>query len=74
MTFDPDGLIQATHAIRSGDLAKRRGRVGDLIGLIIEATGIEAEIGERRHGPHLDRPDSARRDIELHIGRFDANT
>jgi flagellum-specific ATP synthase len=46
MTFDPDGLIQAARAIRSGDLAKRRGRVGDLIGLIIEATGIEAEIGE----------------------------
>jgi flagellum-specific ATP synthase len=46
MAFDPDGLIQATHAIRQGDLAKRRGRVGDLIGLIIEATGIEAEIGE----------------------------
>jgi flagellum-specific ATP synthase len=46
MAFDPDGLVQATRAIRSGDLAKRRGRVGDLIGLIIEATGIEAEIGE----------------------------
>jgi flagellum-specific ATP synthase len=46
MTFDPDGLVQAAHAIRTGDLAKRRGRVGDLIGLIIEATGIEAEIGE----------------------------
>jgi flagellum-specific ATP synthase len=46
MAFDPDGLIQAAHAIRQSDLAKRRGRVGDLIGLIIEATGIEAEIGE----------------------------
>src|SRR5579863_4886705 len=46
MTFDPDGLLRAAHAIRSGDLARRRGRVGDLIGLIIEATGIEAEVGE----------------------------
>ena len=46
MAFDPDGLLQAARAIRSGDLAKRRGRVGDLIGLIIEATGIEAEVGE----------------------------
>jgi flagellum-specific ATP synthase len=46
MAFDANGLIEAGHAIRSGDLAKRRGRVGDVIGLIIEATGIEAEIGE----------------------------
>ncbi len=46
MGFDRDGLIYAARAIRSGDLARRRGRVGDLIGLIIEATGLEAEIGE----------------------------
>jgi flagellum-specific ATP synthase len=46
VAFDPQGLIQAGRAIRTGDLAKRRGRVGDLIGLIIEATGIEAEVGE----------------------------
>jgi flagellum-specific ATP synthase len=46
MGFDPDGLTHAVRAIRSGDLARRRGRVGDLIGLIIEATGLEAEIGE----------------------------
>src|SRR5277367_1242540 len=46
MGFEPDGLIHAARAIRSGDLARRRGRVGDLIGLIIEATGLEAEIGE----------------------------
>src|SRR5579863_2245060 len=39
-------LERATTAIRSSDLARRRGRVGDLIGLIIEATGLEAEIGE----------------------------
>ena len=46
MAFEPDGLVHAARAIRSADLARRRGRVGDLIGLIIEATGIEAEIGE----------------------------
>ncbi|MGC9221318.1 MAG: FliI/YscN family ATPase [Solirubrobacteraceae bacterium] len=46
MTFDPLGLPVATQAIRSTNLARRRGRVGDLIGLIIEATGLEAEIGE----------------------------
>src|SRR6201996_1400962 len=46
MAFDPNGLNHAVRAIRSGDLARRRGRVGDLIGLIIEATGLEAEIGE----------------------------
>ena len=28
------------------DLHRRRGRVSDLIGLIVEATGLEAEIGE----------------------------
>jgi flagellum-specific ATP synthase len=46
MTFEPDGLIRAGRAIRSSDLAQRRGRVGDVIGLIIEATGVESEIGE----------------------------
>jgi flagellum-specific ATP synthase len=39
-------LGRATAAIRTSDLARRRGRVGDLIGLIIEATGLQAEIGE----------------------------
>jgi flagellum-specific ATP synthase len=46
VSFEPNGLIHAARAIRSGDLARRRGRVGDLIGLIIEATGLEAEVGE----------------------------
>jgi flagellum-specific ATP synthase len=32
--------------VRQTDLARRSGRVGQLIGLIIEATGIESEIGE----------------------------
>src|SRR5579875_2287405 len=45
MAFDPDALVHAARAIRTADLARRRGRVGDLIGLIIEATGLQAEIG-----------------------------
>ncbi len=32
--------------IRHSDLHRRRGRVTDLIGLIVEATGLEAEVGE----------------------------
>ncbi len=39
-------LRRAVEAVQSSDLARRRGRVGDLIGLIIEATGLEAEVGE----------------------------
>jgi flagellum-specific ATP synthase len=46
MGFDPEGLTVAARAIRGADLARRRGRVDDLIGLIIEATGLEAEVGE----------------------------
>src|SRR3954447_19519687 len=33
-------------AISQSDLHRRRGRVSDLIGLIVEATGLEAEVGE----------------------------
>ncbi|MGA2470935.1 MAG: FliI/YscN family ATPase [Solirubrobacteraceae bacterium] len=33
-------------ALRSSDLARRDGRVSDLIGLIIEASGLQVEIGE----------------------------
>jgi flagellum-specific ATP synthase len=36
----------ATSALRDADLHRRHGRVCDLIGLIIEATGVEAEVGE----------------------------
>jgi flagellum-specific ATP synthase len=37
---------RAAVAIREADLHRRHGRVIDLIGLIIEATGLEAEVGE----------------------------
>ncbi len=46
MPPDTGALERAASAVRISDLARRRGRVGDLIGLIVEATGLEAEIGE----------------------------
>jgi len=39
-------LERATEAVRDADLHGRHGRVRDLIGLIVEATGLEAEVGE----------------------------
>src|SRR5689334_15610818 len=43
---EDDLLDEATLAIREADLHRRTGRVIDLIGLITEATGLEAEVGE----------------------------
>src|SRR4051795_6412611 len=43
---EDDLLDEATLAIREADLHRRTGRVVDLIGLITEATGLEAEVGE----------------------------
>ncbi len=39
-------LDRATASLRDADLHRRHGRVIDLIGLIVEATGLEAEVGE----------------------------
>jgi flagellum-specific ATP synthase len=39
-------LARATQALREADLARRHGFVSNLIGLIVEATGLQAEIGE----------------------------
>jgi flagellum-specific ATP synthase len=39
-------LDRAAAALRDADLHRRHGRVRDLIGLIVEATGLEAEVGE----------------------------
>jgi flagellum-specific ATP synthase len=36
----------AAEALREADLARRHGFVSNLIGLIIEATGLQAEVGE----------------------------
>jgi len=49
----PEGAVvdvvlsgRAAEAIGRADLHLRRGRVSDIIGLIIEATGLEAQVGE----------------------------
>jgi flagellum-specific ATP synthase len=39
-------LATAAHALSEADLARRHGRVCNLIGLIVEATGLQAEVGE----------------------------
>jgi flagellum-specific ATP synthase len=39
-------LERASEAILEADLARRHGFVSNLIGLIIEATGLQAEVGE----------------------------
>ena len=39
-------LDDAAVALRDADLHRRHGRVRDLIGLIVEASGLEAEVGE----------------------------
>jgi flagellum-specific ATP synthase len=41
-----DLLQRVAERVADADLHERRGRVDDLIGLIVEATGLEAEIGE----------------------------
>jgi len=40
------GLVRAIRAVQEADLARRIGRVSDLIGLIIEATGVQVERSE----------------------------
>jgi flagellum-specific ATP synthase len=39
-------FARAAGALNGADLSRRVGRVSDLIGLIIEATGVQVEIGE----------------------------
>ncbi|MFN0154594.1 MAG: FliI/YscN family ATPase [Gaiella sp.] len=46
MTGATGTLDTAREAIRHADLYARRGRVTNLIGLVLEATGLRAEIGE----------------------------
>jgi flagellum-specific ATP synthase len=41
-----DVLERCGERVLNADLHARRGRVDDLIGLIVEATGLEAEVGE----------------------------
>jgi flagellum-specific ATP synthase len=42
-------IERAIEAVRRADLHVRHGRVSNLIGLIIEATGVQAEVGELCH-------------------------
>jgi flagellum-specific ATP synthase len=46
--FEPPGSLlgRASQALREADLARRHGNVCNLIGLIIEVTGLQAEVGE----------------------------
>ena len=39
-------LEALSHLVTRADLHRRRGHVCDLIGLVVEATGLEAEVGE----------------------------
>ena len=41
-----DRLKHVGNVLRASDLARRHGRVSDLIGLVVEATGLQAEVGE----------------------------
>src|SRR4249919_1938420 len=40
------GLERFSQTLLSADLQRTRGRVTNLIGLVIEATGLRAEVGE----------------------------
>jgi flagellum-specific ATP synthase len=46
MTPPEPALDAALAAVRNADLHRLRGRVVNLIGLVIEATGVRAEVGE----------------------------
>src|ERR1700761_9606458 len=45
-SFARPALGRVARVMQDEDLARRRGRVRDLIGLIIEATGLQVEMGE----------------------------
>jgi flagellum-specific ATP synthase len=45
-TFSSERIAELSRRLQDEDLARRRGRVRDLIGLIIEATGLSVEMGE----------------------------
>jgi flagellum-specific ATP synthase len=63
-------LERASRALAHADLSLRRGRVADLIGLIIEATGLQVEIGELcMVGDGRDRPAVACEVVGFRAGR-----
>ena len=50
MSSPPEASIaRAAAALHAGDLHRRHGRVANLIGLVVEATGLDAEVGEICH-------------------------
>ncbi len=56
-TFASPTVARVSRRLGDEDLARRRGRVRNLIGLIIEATGLSVEIGELcMVGDDRDRP------------------
>jgi flagellum-specific ATP synthase len=64
------GLARVLEALQSADLSRRSGRVSDLIGLIIEATGVQVEIGEVcLVGEGRDRPPVATEVVGFRGGR-----
>ena len=65
-------LVAAGTAIDRADLVVRRGRVRDVIGLIIEASGLEAEVGEapQPFGARLGRADHREAVDELRAQRL----
>jgi flagellum-specific ATP synthase len=66
----PGGLARVGRALADADLSRRRGCVSDLIGLIIEATGVQVEIGEVcLVGEGRDRPPVATEVVGFRGGR-----
>ena len=49
LSASSDAPRRSCGVISRADLHRRHGRVSDLIGLIVEATGLEAEVGEVCH-------------------------
>jgi flagellum-specific ATP synthase len=45
-TFSSETIAQVSRRLADEDLARRKGRVRDLIGLIIETSGLSVEMGE----------------------------
>jgi flagellum-specific ATP synthase len=61
---------RAERVLQGADLSRRVGRVSDLIGLIIEATGVQVEIGEVcMVGEGRDRPQVATEVVGFRGGR-----
>jgi len=68
--FARPALSRASRVLQDEDLARRRGRVRDLIGLIIEATGLQVEMGEVcLVGDGRDRPAVATEVVGFRGGR-----